>query len=118
MPYNPAWPKAFAKEATKLKAALGDKLVAIQIECSIRNRIAGDISLPVCRDLDISFVPFSLIGRGFLTGKLTSPKTFGQEKEYNFRNVLTQFQADNFEKNFALIKVLNDFASAKNCTIS
>ncbi len=98
MPYNPAWPKAFAKEATKLKAALGD-----QIECSIRNRIAGDISLPVCRDLDISFVPFSLIRRGFLTSKLTSLKTFGQEKEYNFRNVLTQFQADNFEKNFALI---------------
>ena len=97
---------------------LGDKLVAVQSEYSIRNRIAGDISLPVCRELGISFVPFSPIGRGFLTGKLTSTKTFGQEKEYDFRNDLPQFQPDNFEQNYALIKALNDFALTINYTLS
>lgn len=97
---------------------LGDKLVAIQSEYSIRNPIAGDITLPVCRELSISFVPFSPIGRGFLTGKLTSSKSFGQTQEYDFRNDLPQFKADNFEQNYALIKALNEFALAKNCTLS
>lgn len=97
---------------------LGDKLVAVQSEYSIRNYIAGDISLPVCRELGISFVPFSPIGRGFLTGKLTNSKSFGQTQEYDFRNDLPQFKSENFVQNFALIKALNDFAVAKNCTTS
>ena len=63
---------------------LGDKLVAVQSEYSIRNSIAGDITLPVCRELGISFVPFSPIGRGFLTGKLDSPKSFGQTEDLRF----------------------------------
>ena len=99
-------------------SVLGDKLVAIQSEYSIRNPLAGDLTLPICRELGISFVPFSPIGRGFLTGKLTSPKSFGQSQEYDFRKDLPQFQSGNFEQNYALIKALNEFASAKNCTIS
>lgn len=97
---------------------LGDKLVAVQSEYSIRNSIAGDITLPVCRELGISFVPFSPIGRGFLTGKLDSPKSFGQTEEYDFRNDLPQFKSGNFEQNLTLIEALKDFALTKNCTIS
>lgn len=97
---------------------LGDKLVAIQSEYSIRNSIAGDITLPICRELGIGFVPFSPIGRGFLTGKLDSPRSFGQTEEYDFRNDLPQFQSGNFERNYALIEALNEFALAKNYTIS
>ncbi len=55
---------------------LGDSLVAVQSEYSIVNRKAAEVALPTCRKLGISFVPFSPIARGLLSGKITDIKFY------------------------------------------
>ncbi len=95
---------------------LGDKLVALQSEYSIMNRIAGDVALPVCRKLGVGFVPFSPIGRGLLTGKIKDPKMFTQSSAFDFRSIHPQFQKDTYRNNLKLVDALHAIAEKKKCT--
>lgn len=66
-----------------------------------------------CRELGISFVAYSPMGRGFLTG------AFGKETQFeegDMRRVLPRFSGDNFERNLAVLPALQAIAREKGCT--
>ena len=63
-------------------------------------RARGRDVLPVCRELGIGVVPFSPLGRGFLTGDITSPDDFAAD---DFRRGLPRFQGENFQRNLDLV---------------
>ncbi|MDX1575826.1 MAG: aldo/keto reductase, partial [Kiloniellales bacterium] len=69
--------------------------------------------LPACRALGITLVPFSPLGRGFLTGAVRRREDLG-EKDY--RRTIPRFDEANFEANLAQLAVLEDLAGAKGCS--
>lgn len=86
---------------------------ALQSEYSLWTRDPeGDI-LDTCRELGIGFVPFSPLGRGFLTGKIQSTADFG---EGDLRAKLPRFEADNMAANLALVKLVEEMAAQKGVT--
>lgn len=99
--------------ATSLKIANEvHPIAALQSEYSIWVRdIEMDI-LGACRELGVAVVPYSPLGRGFLTGQLSTPAQFG-EKDY--RRDIPLFQGENFEANLSIVRELENIAGAKNC---
>lgn len=90
-------------------------ITALQSEYSIFVRdIEADI-LACCRELAVAVVPYSPLGRGFLTGKLSSPSQFG---ENDFRTDIPMFQGENFEANLGIVKELEKIAATKKCSSS
>jgi aryl-alcohol dehydrogenase-like predicted oxidoreductase len=88
-------------------------IAAIQIEYSLWSRdVEADI-LPLCRELGIGFVPYSPLGRGFLTGTVTNPDNL---REGDARRRMLRFQGDNFSHNLALVEELKAHAASMNCT--
>ena len=90
-------------------------ITALQTEYSIWVR---DIELDImsaCRELGVAIVPYSPLGRGFLTGKLTSPQQFGQR---DYRKNIPLFQPGNFEANLDIVKELEKIAASKKCKAS
>jgi aryl-alcohol dehydrogenase-like predicted oxidoreductase len=86
---------------------------ALQSEYSLWTRDPeGDI-LDTCRELGIGFVPFSPLGRGFLTGKIQSTSDFG---ESDLRAKMPRFEADNMAANLALVKLVEEMAAEKGVT--
>jgi aryl-alcohol dehydrogenase-like predicted oxidoreductase len=86
---------------------------ALQSEYSLWTRDPeGDI-LDTCRELGIGFVPFSPLGRGFLTGKIQSTADFGKG---DLRSNMPRFEADNMAANLALVKLVEEMAAAKGVT--
>jgi aryl-alcohol dehydrogenase-like predicted oxidoreductase len=69
--------------------------------------------LPLCEELGIGFVPFSPLGRGFLTGKIDASTTFAKD---DFRNTVPRFSADNRKANQALVGLLETLATEKRAT--
>jgi aryl-alcohol dehydrogenase-like predicted oxidoreductase len=69
--------------------------------------------LPTCRELGITFVAYSPLGRGFLTGRFKN-KTDPDPTDY--RNQAPRFQGENFSRNLALIERIEQIASEKSCT--
>jgi len=88
-------------------------ITALQTEYSIWVRDIEDEIMAACRDLNIAIVPYSPLGRGFLTGKIRDPGQFG---ENDFRSDIPMFEADNFTANMAVVNELERLARAKNCT--
>jgi aryl-alcohol dehydrogenase-like predicted oxidoreductase len=88
-------------------------ITALQNEYSLWTRDAEREILAVCRELGIGFVPFSPLGRGFLTGKLESPTEFSED---DMRRGLPRFQAENFERNLKLVTSIEELAKRKGCT--
>ena len=86
---------------------------ALQSEYSLWTRDPEGEILDTCRELGIGFVPFSPLGRGFLTGKLQKPEDFGDN---DFRRTLPRFSEENMAANAALVKLLEDMAAAKGVT--
>jgi len=87
-------------------------ITALQSEYSIWVRgIEADI-MTACRELCVAMIPYSPLGRGFLTGKLTRPDQFG---ERDYRKDIPLFQAENFETNLNIVKELEKIAEAKKC---
>ncbi len=84
-------------------------ITAVQSEYSLWTREIEDGVLPACRELGIGFVPFSPLGRGFLTGKLAQ-EDFGKG---DMRKGLPRFQGENFDLNLALVHALEEIASDK-----
>ncbi len=88
-------------------------ITALQTEYSLWSRDVEDKILPVCEELGISFVAYSPLGRGFLTGNFQSPDDFA---ENDYRRFSPRFQGENFDKNLELVEHIKDLASSKGCT--
>ena len=69
--------------------------------------------LPLCEQLGIGFVPFSPLGRGFLTGKIDESTTFAKG---DFRNIVPRFSAENRKANQGLVGLLETIATEKKAT--
>lgn len=87
-------------------------ITALQSEYSIWVREIEKEIIPACRDLEISIVPYSPLGRGFLTGRISNPDQFG---ERDFRKDIPLFQGDNFSANLEIVKELEQIAQQRNC---
>jgi aryl-alcohol dehydrogenase-like predicted oxidoreductase len=84
----------------------------VQSELSLWTRDWADDVLPFCRDNGIAFLPFSPLGRGFLTGAL-SARTFADD---DYRSTLPRFSAENMAANQALVDQVVALASAYDAT--
>lgn len=81
---------------------------ALQTEYSLWSRDVEDEILPVCRELGIGFVPYSPLGRGFLTGQI---RTFEDLAADDYRRNSPRFQGDNFNKNLELVERIKQIAA-------
>jgi aryl-alcohol dehydrogenase-like predicted oxidoreductase len=88
-------------------------VTAVQSEYSLWTRDPEGGVLPACRELGVGFVPFSPLGRGFLTGTV---KTLEALPANDFRRGLPRFQPGNLDHNLALADRLRSLAEAKGCT--
>ena len=88
-------------------------ITALQTEYSLWSRDPEDELLPLVRELGIGFVPYSPLGRGFLTGKFDSPDDL--EPDDTRRNH-PRFQGDAFQKNLDLVAAIRTMAETKHCT--
>lgn len=86
---------------------------ALQTEYSLWSRDPEDQILPTLRELGIGFVPYSPLGRGFLTGQIRKPEDLGQD---DYRCSSPRFQGENFQKNLALVDEIKAIAAGKRCT--
>lgn len=85
---------------------------ALQTEYSLWSRDVEDEILPTCRELGIGFVPYSPLGRGFLTGQI---RKFEDLAEDDYRRFSPRFQGENFQKNLDLVKNIEEIAKEKDC---
>jgi len=69
--------------------------------------------LQVCEKLGIGFVPYSPLGRGFLTGAIKSPDDFEDD---DYRKHSPRFEGENFAKNLKLVDRVRELAAGKGCT--
>ncbi len=88
-------------------------ITALQSEYSLWTRDPEAEVLGVCRDLGIGFVPYSPLGRGFLTGKI---RRFEDLPEDDYRRSSPRFQGENFQRNLDLVKRVEEIAREKKCT--
>lgn len=88
-------------------------ITALQSEYSLWFRDVEQDILPTCRELGIGFVPFSPLGRGFLTGSI---KGADMLPEGDFRRLLPRFQQDAITQNLRLVEALTQMAQARGCT--
>jgi aryl-alcohol dehydrogenase-like predicted oxidoreductase len=95
------------------RAAAVHPVTALQSEWSLWTRDLEDEVLPVARRLGVGIVPFSPLGRGFLTGAITSPDDFGAD---DFRRDNPRFQGENFDRNLRLVDEVRRLAAEKDCT--
>ncbi|SEB33920.1 Predicted oxidoreductase [Amycolatopsis tolypomycina] len=102
-----------ASAATIRAAHAVHPVTALQSEWSLWTRgIEGEI-LSTCRELGIGIVPFSPLGRGFLTGAVTSVADLPED---DMRRGLPRFAEGNFERNLAIVEALRKLASDKGVT--
>ena len=88
-------------------------MTALQSEYSLWWREPEARSFPTLEELGIGFVPFSPLGKGFLTGKIDETTTFDST---DFRNVVPRFTAENRKANLAFVDWLKAFAERKQAT--
>jgi len=102
-----------AAPATIRRAHAVHPISALQTEYSVWSRDPEQEILPTLRELGIGFVPYSPLGRGFLTGALRS---LDDLDESDFRRYQPRFQGDNLADNVAIVEVIDQLAAAKGCT--
>jgi len=90
-------------------------ITALQSEYSIWVREIETEIMAACRELNIAMIPYSPLGRGFLTGKFSGPDQFA-EKDY--RKDIPLFQGENFAANLEIVKELEQIAASKRCKTS
>src|ERR1700682_387134 len=88
-------------------------VAALQTEYSLWTRDLEDAVLPTARQLGIGIVPYSPLGRGFLTGAITSPDDFAPD---DFRRNNPRFQGENFRRNLDLVAEVRHLADEKHIT--
>jgi len=89
-------------------------IAALQTEYSLWEREPEDVLLPTVRELGIGFVPYSPLGRGFLTGRFRTPDDFA---EGDYRRSAPRFQGENFDRNLQLVDRVKEMATEKGCTV-
>lgn len=100
-----------ASAATLERAHKVHPISALQSEYSLWSRDQEHNGcLAACQRLGIAFVPYSPLGRGFLTGALKSPDDFGDD---DYRRFSPRFQGENFDKNLELVKQVQALAADK-----
>lgn len=102
-----------ASPATIRRAHAVHPITALQTEYSLWSRDPEVEILPTVRELGIGFVPYSPLGRGFLSGEITSPDDLADD---DFRRLLPRFQGENFYKNLQLVDRVKTIATEKNVT--
>ncbi|SEH55513.1 Predicted oxidoreductase [Rhizobium tibeticum] len=102
-----------ADSATIRRAHAVHPIAALQSEYSLWSRDPEDGVLDTCRQLGIGFVPYSPLGRGFLTGSIKKPEDLGVD---DFRRQLPRFQSGNFDANAALVAKLETLAEERGVT--
>ena len=90
-------------------------ITALQTEYSLWSRDPEDEILPTVRELGIGFVPYSPLGRGFLTGLIKSVDDLATD---DFRRNSPRFQGENFQKNLDLVREIEAMAREKGCAPS
>ncbi|HFD1370234.1 TPA: aldo/keto reductase [Klebsiella quasipneumoniae] len=90
-------------------------ITAVQTEYSLWTREPEGGILKACRELGVGFVPYSPLGRGFLTGKITDPSLFAAD---DFRRNLPRFQAETMRKNQQLLDHLQQVAGRYDATLA
>ena len=103
--------EAGVKTIRKAHAVL--PVAALQSEYSLWWREPEKELIPVLEELGIGFVPFSPLGKGFLTGKIDENTTFDKN---DFRNIVPRFSEENRRANLALVNLLNNIATEKKST--
>jgi aryl-alcohol dehydrogenase-like predicted oxidoreductase len=102
-----------ASSATIRRAHAVHPIAAVQSEYSLWSRDPEEDVLATCRELGIGFVPYSPLGRGFLTGAIQKIDDLAAD---DFRRNLPRFQAENFDANAALITAIEALAKVKGVT--
>jgi aryl-alcohol dehydrogenase-like predicted oxidoreductase len=103
-----------AGPATLRRARAVNPIAALQSEYSLWSReIETNGVLETCRELGIGFVPYSPLGRGFLTGTIQKPSDMAED---DWRHTNPRFQADAIDKNLELAEHLKRRAQRKGCT--
>jgi len=102
-----------AAPATIRRAAAVHPIAALQTEYSLWTRDLEAELLPLCRELRITFVAYSPLGRGFLTGRFRSAADIPPD---DWRHNNPRFQGDNFQKNLRLVERIEAMATRKQCT--
>jgi aryl-alcohol dehydrogenase-like predicted oxidoreductase len=95
------------------KAHAIQPVAALQSEYSLWHRKPEEEIMPTLEELGIGFVPFSPLGKGFLTGKIDESTQFDKG---DFRNTLPRFQEENRKANQVIVELLNTIATQKNAT--
>lgn len=102
-----------AAPATIRRAHAIHPIAALQTEYSLWSRDPEDEILPTLQELGIGFVPYSPLGRGFLTGAITTPDDFAAD---DFRRRSPRFQGENFAKNLQVVEQVKAIAAEKGVT--
>jgi aryl-alcohol dehydrogenase-like predicted oxidoreductase len=102
-----------AAPATIRRAHAVHPLAAVQMEYSLLYRTEGEEALAVCRELGIGFVPYSPLGRGFLSGQIQKLQDLPEDDR---RRDHPRFQEANFEHNVELVHRIESLAAEKGCT--
>lgn len=95
------------------RAHVVQPVTALQSEYSLWWREPEDVIIPTLEELGIGFVPFSPLGKGFLTGAISKDTQFAQN---DFRNIVPRFSPENREANQAVVDLIGEFARKKNAT--
>lgn len=95
------------------KAHSVQPVTALQSEYSLFWREPEEEIMPLLEELGIGFVPFSPLGKGFLTGKIDRNASFSDQ---DFRSTVPRFSEKNLKENFALVDLVTSFAEEKNAT--
>lgn len=107
------WGLSEASAQTIRKAHKEFPVTALQSEYSLFWREPEQEIIPTLQELEIGFVPFSPLGKGFLTGAITSDTKF---EANDFRNTVPRFTEENRKNNQALVDMLTNLATQKNAT--
>src|ERR1700741_3673555 len=102
-----------ASAQTIRRAHAAQPVTALQSEYSLWWREPEAEVIPTLEELGIGFVPFSPLGKGFLTGKISEDTQFDKS---DFRNIVPRFSPENRKANRALVDLLGGFAQQKNTT--
>jgi aryl-alcohol dehydrogenase-like predicted oxidoreductase len=102
-----------AASATIARAVKVHPIAALQTEYSLWTRDPEDGILATCRANGVGFVPYSPLGRGFLTGQIRRFEDFAPD---DFRRHSPRFQGENFAKNLELVERVSQLARDKGCT--
>jgi len=102
-----------ASPATLERACKVHPITALQSEYSLWSREPEDGTFAACRRLGVGFVPYSPLGRGFLTGAITKPEDLAED---DYRRHSPRFQGENFGKNLVLAAKVQEIAARIGCS--